>query len=75
MTVCNKKENKFSVKDDTILSRTCERIGLDDCKTANFIEYCYCTKDLCNENHGGIDDEGFDDGDEQYKCFVIICIN
>lgn len=32
-----------------IVTRSCENIQLDDCKTANNIEYCYCSRDLCND--------------------------
>ncbi|KAK9890358.1 hypothetical protein WA026_010453 [Henosepilachna vigintioctopunctata] len=28
--------------------RTCEDLHMNDCQKANSIEYCYCTKDLCN---------------------------
>ncbi|CAH0562039.1 unnamed protein product [Brassicogethes aeneus] len=39
---CNRKTIGMSVK------RTCEKLKLNDCQTANNVEYCYCTKDLCN---------------------------
>lgn len=31
-------------------SRSCGRLPLNDCKTANSVELCYCTGALCNGN-------------------------
>ncbi|KAL1516713.1 hypothetical protein ABEB36_000589 [Hypothenemus hampei] len=53
--------------DNLILSRTCESIKLDDCKTANSIEFCYCTKDLCNAINPLNDDEDDDDLDDFFE--------
>ncbi|XP_066147774.1 uncharacterized protein [Euwallacea fornicatus] len=48
------------VNENVILSRSCEQIPLNDCKVANSIEYCFCTKDLCNKINT-LDDEGDDE--------------
>ena len=34
--------------DDGSVMRTCAPIGIDDCKKANSVNYCYCSKDGCN---------------------------
>ncbi|ERL84360.1 uncharacterized protein LOC125505428 [Dendroctonus ponderosae] len=52
------------VSENRILSRSCEAIELNDCKTANSIEFCYCTKDLCNSMSPPDDEE---DDEEQAK--------
>ncbi|KAG4069685.1 hypothetical protein HA402_014708 [Bradysia odoriphaga] len=31
------------------VTRTCEQLAINDCQTANGVEYCYCTEDLCNK--------------------------
>lgn len=36
------------VKENMFLTRSCANVYLRDCKTANSIEFCYCTQDLCN---------------------------
>lgn len=28
--------------------RMCAHLAMNDCKTANLVEYCYCTGNLCN---------------------------
>lgn len=33
----------------TEVTRTCDSLPMNDCQTANGIEYCYCTEDLCNK--------------------------
>lgn len=30
------------------IAKTCSRISVDDCKTANRVKYCYCKTDRCN---------------------------
>merc|ERR1719402_1402842 len=30
------------------ISRTCAPVGIDDCKVANGVTYCYCSTDRCN---------------------------
>lgn len=35
-------------EDDGTVQRTCARIGIDDCKKANAVNYCYCSKEACN---------------------------
>ncbi|XP_066256111.1 uncharacterized protein [Euwallacea similis] len=49
------------VSENVILSRSCEQIPLNDCKVANSIEYCFCTKDLCNKINTLDDEEGDDE--------------
>lgn len=34
--------------DGTDVTRTCDVLSLNDCQTANGVEYCYCADDLCN---------------------------
>ncbi|CRL01649.1 CLUMA_CG014872, isoform A [Clunio marinus] len=49
--------------------RTCSRLSIDDCRTANRVHYCYCNRQLCNgenaesiiEKMGDIDMEENDD--------------
>lgn len=41
--------------------RTCDPLALNDCKTANGIQYCYCNEDLCNRHHQESDDEDYED--------------
>ncbi|XP_076264735.1 uncharacterized protein LOC143198955 [Rhynchophorus ferrugineus] len=36
------------VSDNGILSRSCESLDIEDCKTANSVEYCFCRRDFCN---------------------------
>ncbi|KAK4871833.1 hypothetical protein RN001_015957 [Aquatica leii] len=38
------------IKGDTIINMACEDVYFNDCKLANFIEYCYCNTNLCNGN-------------------------
>nr|XP_023016345.1 uncharacterized protein LOC111505721 [Leptinotarsa decemlineata] len=33
-------------------TRSCNSQGLNDCQTANKVEYCFCSTDLCNDNGG-----------------------
>lgn len=33
----------------TDVTRTCDQLPINDCQTANGVEYCYCTTDLCND--------------------------
>ncbi|KAK6640861.1 hypothetical protein RUM44_012559 [Polyplax serrata] len=33
----------------THVTKTCTEVGLEDCKTANKIRYCYCKGELCNK--------------------------
>lgn len=33
----------------TDVTRTCDSLPINDCQTANGIEYCYCNTDLCNK--------------------------
>jgi len=35
-------------EDDGSVMRTCAKIGIDDCKEANSVNYCYCSKEGCN---------------------------
>lgn len=37
------------------ITRTCDTLAIDDCKTANGITYCYCSQDLCNGKQSRID--------------------
>lgn len=34
--------------------RTCERLALNDCQTANNIIYCYCNLDYCNNMNASV---------------------
>ncbi|XP_023329337.1 uncharacterized protein LOC111702044 [Eurytemora carolleeae] len=47
---CPKNSNGCLTKfeDDGSVMRTCAPIGIDDCKKANSVNYCYCSKDGCN---------------------------
>ena len=38
----------FLSLDDGSVLRTCAPIGIDDCKKANAVNYCYCSKEGCN---------------------------
>lgn len=33
---------------DGSILRTCATVGIDDCKVANDVTYCYCKNELCN---------------------------
>lgn len=35
-------------RNGTHVAKTCTTVDVDDCKSANGIEYCYCTGHLCN---------------------------
>lgn len=35
-------------EDDGSIMRTCAPIGIDDCKAANGVNYCYCSTEGCN---------------------------
>ncbi|CAG9855494.1 unnamed protein product [Phyllotreta striolata] len=47
-------------------TRSCVDKELDDCKTANGVEYCFCSSDLCNDIRGKLagitDDEDLVEG-------------
>lgn len=40
----------------THITKTCSAYKVHDCKTANEIEYCYCTGQLCNGVHVPVED-------------------
>ncbi|EFA11277.2 uncharacterized protein LOC103314647 isoform X1 [Tribolium castaneum] len=45
-----------------LVERSCEEIGIRDCKTANNVQYCFCSENLCNgKTINFTDDEDLND--------------
>ncbi len=44
----SKKKRVWIVSIGKWTARTCSPISVDDCQTANKIQYCYCKTDRCN---------------------------
>ncbi|XP_049822214.1 uncharacterized protein LOC126265293 [Aethina tumida] len=38
----------FRIMDGNVTKRSCDPNKINDCQKANQVEYCYCSKDLCN---------------------------
>lgn len=45
------------------VQRTCTPLGIDDCKKANGVHYCYCNHQLCNGENAESIIEKYGDGD------------
>ena len=45
------------------MQRTCARIGIDDCKKANAVNYCYCSKEACNTPERRLAEAGWATGE------------
>lgn len=48
----DKLETILFVVTGTEVIRTCDILPINDCQTANGVEYCYCNTDLCNKKTG-----------------------